>query len=425
MYSMMGMAMQIHQPTEMVYHADWHPTKRVDRFPSVEERVKLYMSIWHQPPCEEKLKYTLDSDDPKNYTRAQVTVKDRSYTFHGVIQRDLPLYLDPNVISDCTRGALHVLFDRKLHGRKATAQFIADRSINRPLCADLSSLTQLKPGLATLGKERSGAPIPIFGPWRRSKGKLESSSEEAAALPIADDNSCLSKTLVWHPDDFFPPIIWRLSSRRQYDLMARASNRDFPWERKLNKAVWRSTFADMIGNSGKATEAASRPTTKEACMEDSLCRLVFQHAESKLVDAGYGPDVAMTSDKIDGVKMLKRLSGLRTQQYCKILIHFEGNDYGASLGWKLYSRSVLLMPPPTRTTWFMEELLEPWVHYLPLNDTNAEDMVRWVEANDEKAQQISERATLFAHDLLLHPKAMDEEEEIKREMRKRYQAHWQ
>lgn len=73
----------------------------------------------------------------------------------------------------------------------------------------------------------------------------------------------------------------------------------------------------------------------------------------------------------------------------------------------------------------MEELLEPWVHYLPLNDTNAEAMVQWVIDNDEKAHMISERASLFVHDLLLHPKAMDDEEEVKREMMKRYQAHWQ
>ena len=29
------------------------PTERKDRFPSMEERVKIYMSDWYVPPCEE------------------------------------------------------------------------------------------------------------------------------------------------------------------------------------------------------------------------------------------------------------------------------------------------------------------------------------------------------------------------------------
>uniref|UniRef100_A0A7S0B2S3 Glycosyl transferase CAP10 domain-containing protein n=1 Tax=Minutocellus polymorphus TaxID=265543 RepID=A0A7S0B2S3_9STRA len=110
----------------------------------------------------------------------------------------------------------------------------------------------------------------------------------------------------------------------------------------------------------------------------------------------------------------------------KILINLEGNDVSSGLKWMLLSTSVVLMSPPTRTSWAMEELLEPFVHYVPLaeNGSNAEEMVRWILDNDEKAQRIAERATLFMEDMLYHPDAEKDEQKIKREIMKRYRAHW-
>ena len=74
----------------------------------------------------------------------------------------------------------------------------------------------------------------------------------------------------------------------------------------------------------------------------------------------------------------------------------------------------------------MEELLEPWKHYIPMNEngTNAEEMVQWVIDNDQKAKQISQRATLFMHDLLYHPDSEREEREVKEEIIWRYQELW-
>jgi len=168
------------------------------------------------------------------------------------------------------------------------------------------------------------------------------------------------------------------------------------------------------------------PADQHECTNSALCRFIVRHSKSDLVDAGYSPDMYIKSSGIiDRVSIVKKPMGVRTVQSHKILLHFEvGDDYGRGLAWKLYSRSVLLMHPPTRTTWLMEELLEPWVHFLPLNETNAEDMVRWVVQNDEEAEKISERASLFIHDLFLHPDAMSDEDNIKSEMRRRYQEHW-
>ena len=104
----------------------------------------------------------------------------------------------------------------------------------------------------------------------------------------------------------------------------------------------------------------------------------------------------------------------------------EGNDLATGLRWSLLSRSVVMMPPPQRTSWAMEEWLEPWVHYIPINGnmTNVEDQVRWIEANDKEARRIAERGALFAYDLVMHPNAKDDDNAVKREMLRRYRQHF-
>merc|ERR1740124_1635814 len=110
----------------------------------------------------------------------------------------------------------------------------------------------------------------------------------------------------------------------------------------------------------------------------------------------------------------------------KVIVSLQGNDVSSGLKWQLYSNSVVLMPPPTRTSWAMEELLEPWVHYVPMhaNFSNAEDMVRWVTDHDDKAHEISKRATLFMEDLLYHPDAKKDHELIQKEIVRRYNTLW-
>jgi hypothetical protein len=113
------------------------------------------------------------------------------------------------------------------------------------------------------------------------------------------------------------------------------------------------------------------------------------------------------------------------QKY-KVIISLEGNDVASGLKWSLQSESVVLMPPPTQTSWVMEELLEPWVHFVPMfpNGSNAEKMVQWIFTHEQEARRIAERATLFIYDLLYHPDAMRDERQVKEEIVRRHRAFW-
>lgn len=70
----------------------------------------------------------------------------------------------------------------------------------------------------------------------------------------------------------------------------------------------------------------------------------------------------------------------------------------------------------------MEELMKPWVHYIPLKEdlSNAEEMMCWITHNDEKARRIAERGKLFIHDLLFHADSVADHDYIQTEILERY-----
>jgi len=74
----------------------------------------------------------------------------------------------------------------------------------------------------------------------------------------------------------------------------------------------------------------------------------------------------------------------------------------------------------------MEELLQPWVHYIPMypNGSNAEEMVQWALDHEKDAKRIAERATLFMYDLVYHPDAEEDDRIIRKEIARRYRNLW-
>jgi len=107
----------------------------------------------------------------------------------------------------------------------------------------------------------------------------------------------------------------------------------------------------------------------------------------------------------------------------KMIISVEGNDVASGLKWNLLSNSVVLMAPPTKMTFVMEHLLEPWVHYVPLQPdmSNVEDQAQWVLDHDMEAKKIAERATTYMKDLLEYP---EEETAVMEQVALRYISLW-
>jgi hypothetical protein len=72
---------------------------------------------------------------------------------------------------------------------------------------------------------------------------------------------------------------------------------------------------------------------------------------------------------IDGVELVVKKLAMEDQLHYKAVIMIQGNDVATGLKWASMSSTVLMILPPTLTTWAMEKVLATWVHYIPLNVT--------------------------------------------------------
>jgi Glycosyl transferase family 90 len=218
---------------------------------------------------------------------------------------------------------------------------------------------------------------------------------------------------------------------------------DVPWRDKKNAAIWRGALTGINRNGTRnmqdlVTSSSTIDANQTAvCLTLQRCKLVYEHASSHLVNASltsvvaYHPNNRFRTSFLpyvleDGVHLVgPHLSYTDLLQY-KALIMLEGNDISSGLKWALYSNSVVLMQRVTYTSWAMEELLEPWVHYIPLADdlSDVEEKVQWVLDHDEKSQQIAHSGSLWISDLVYHPDAFGDEERIIDESIHRYKQHF-
>jgi len=81
----------------------------------------------------------------------------------------------------------------------------------------------------------------------------------------------------------------------------------------------------------------------------------------------------------------------------RYLISLEGNDIATNLRWILTSNSVPILPNPTIENWYCFRLLEPYVHYLPLNKNldDLEEVMYWCEQHLDECKQIAINGQIF------------------------------
>jgi Glycosyl transferase family 90 len=179
------------------------------------------------------------------------------------------------------------------------------------------------------------------------------------------------------------------------------------------------------------------------------CWLTYSHASSTLVDLklveghGKGRSIPLTITpetddmKFVGSNVTVTLYGnpMPMEQLLeyKALIMLDGNDLLSGLKWAVFSNSIILMPEPLLSSWSMEEMLVPWVHYIPItvmNDDNGnsvmdtEEKMQWIIDNDEKLQEIAKAGKLWIADLVLHPDARTDKVKIADEIAQRYVTHF-
>ena len=200
-------------------------------------------------------------------------------------------------------------------------------------------------------------------------------------------------------DTIFSPIVWLLNSRRHFQYVPSVKWLDTPWEFRENKAMWRGKPTGTLRPDQREGKSIS-----EICDMLPRCRFVRTYIDTPGLDIGVSQQLSYLPIDNENTKIIKGNKHRIQQLHYKAVIIMEGNDVSSGLKWALYSRSVVMMPKPTKTSFLMEELLEPWVHYVPLKSdlSDVEEKMKWIIEHDKTARRIAGRATLFIHDLLFH-----------------------
>ena len=73
------------------------------------------------------------------------------------------------------------------------------------------------------------------------------------------------------------------------------------------------------------------------------------------------------------------------------------------------------MPKPKHISWFMEDQLKPFMHYIPIKEdfSNVDDMIDWCENHPNEIYMIRQRASLYVRDFLFHKDSDQDNAEVK------------
>jgi hypothetical protein len=293
----------------------------------------------------------------------------------------------------------------------------------------VSSETLLPPIVITLGDGGGGHfaqyPIPYFCKWRpiakQSDWKdFTTSASTRTTGPCIDsieERGQFGQRIYSRNQTMYAPILWALEYERHFGNVKWVPWYDTFWEKKKSIAIWRGVLTGTGGRVVKGDDFVSN------CHRVPRCNFVMNFKDSDILDVGVSFQLKWFHiHETYSKSMVKGKISLRRMMQYKAIIILEGNDVASGLKWALYSRSVVMMPEPTKTSFAMEELLIPWVHYIPLmqDGSDAEERMRWVVENDAEARKISERATLFIHDLLFHEDSVRDNMNVEKEILRRY-----
>ena len=370
---------------------------RNGRFPSVEDRIKYYMGErWYDMEPNSRLFKNIDTSCT-NTSRDLLTPE----FFHTIFAS--PFDLSPEKLFRIAFYKPSKKNKKKPIPLQRNAQYYTRDIIDLAILHNKSST----PVLMHFGDGPSKANscfdlnFPVFSKVR----DLVAENDAQRCRYYSKSGNCHKHV---HSN-----IIWPMNRGRHFRPVASVPLFDVPWKKKKAKLVWRGrALCDESNTSIHSVDFFS-------C--EQRMALVRNHLDSKLVDAKFHmprkakpKDIPETyfGDKLDMEGMLRY----------KYQLAVEGTDISSGLKWMLFSNSVVFMPTPTYSSYAMETLLQPFVHYIPIhaNMSNVEDMVMWCENHPEEAMHIAQRSTLFMYDLFFHPDAYQDEQDILTGIMKRY-----
>ena len=170
---------------------------------------------------------------------------------------------------------------------------------------------------------------------------------------------------------------------RHWENVLKIQSIDKAFQSKKNMAIWRGT------TTGRYYSPRERPGNRFTLVEK-------WYNKNENIDVGFS---YICKGKESYKKYVKGSVSIKHLLQYKYLICAEGNDVASGLKWMLYSKSLVLMPKPTNVSWFMEDHLVPFKHYVPIKDDWSDllKMYTWCENNQDKCKVIIKCANEYVH----------------------------
>jgi Glycosyl transferase family 90 len=427
---------------------------RSTRFPSVDERVKVYMTNWYLPPCEAQgeavVEYNYIQQNLNNSNRMifreERTAKEkkrsklRTFMVDDTTGFDLLRYLNRENIRKCLSS---YCIDTVRYLFPAMDRATNHSTIDAPVLFQFSDAEKTRAYVPDMERHGPYPNIPHLKKFRFALSKAERdrvvrSDKDCAPSPREVPVTIVQEQQLQGTSKSTPtvqPIIFKLKMQRHYGYVQAIPAKDRPWSQKKDQAIFRGQFTGRFPAGMLKRDIEKLPIVAQ-CQLLHRCWLVYNSVANTtankrpLVDAKLAlPVLEVRRDfpkTINGVDLYGERASIEHMLTYKVIIMLEGNDVSSGLKWALYSNSVVMTQTPTKTSWAMEELLEPWVHYIPLADdlSDVEEKMQWVIYNDDEAQKIANRGKLWISDLVFHPDVKRDEQHIFDEILRRYQTHF-
>ena len=365
---------------------------RSERFPSVSQRVKIYMSDWYLPPCPSKektmsfefIKDTFEEQNKQNCLAKFATINVHSgfnttsakMNISNKVVNDRLFFLDPDVIEQCSKHQLksylpHLKTKYKgLIGIPSMKWYCRD-VVNLGLTRFSRKTAKNLPILFSFGDQKKSHPygmlqVPHFKKFRpavTSKKEIEKVNNNQSCHKGELSSRFKIKTKYVDEEvgrQYLQGIILNLNSKRHFGAVKLVAKNDCFWNEKSNVAIFRGKLTGGYDTNPKIRTKGML----DRCLAIPRCRLVIENSKETLVDAkltgtfGFVP--SSLNYKNTSADLVAKKLKMKALLGNKAIIMVEGNDVASGLKWALFSQSVVMMQPPTVTTWAMEELLEPW-----------------------------------------------------------------
>lgn len=194
---------------------------------------------------------------------------------------------------------------------------------------------------------------------------------------------------------------WEINYKNYLDLQ--------PFSKKLSSAVWRgaTTGHGVFNIDGTYFNVRT----------GNRFDLILNNCNKwEDVDVGFSKICQVDPEKFH-IKFTNTLKTYMTQAQMskhKYIISVEGNDKDSGINWKLRSNSVVLMAKPTITSWLMESMLKPDVHYVQLADdfSDLREKIDWCNDNQDKCEEIISNAHEFMSQFQLEEQEKHIEESV-------------